>query len=240
MSSSPTVTAPSSPAHDSPRHLRAPIVVLPAAAPAPAATAIETAVREFATTHRQADTARQSDGALIARAQAGDAAAFAVVYDRHAAAAYSLAYRMTHARSSAQDVVQESFLSLWRTDSYRADKGSLRNFVLGIVRNRAIDAMRKEGRRGARERSDEAAVLGLAARDRTDDEVEQREAQRLLRGALAALPEAQQQALELAFFEGLTNAEIAEHLDTPIGTIKGRIRLGLNKLRAEVDPASYR
>ena len=186
------------------------------------------------------DTAHPSDAELLARAHAGDAAAFSVIYDRHAAAAYSLAYRMTHARSSAQDVVQESFLSLWRTDSYNADKGSLRNFVLGIVRNRAIDALRKEGRRGAQERSDDAAVLSLPARDRTDDEVEQRDARRLLRDALCALSEPQRQAVELAFFEGLTQAEIAQRLDTPIGTIKGRIRLGLTKLRAEIDAAAYR
>jgi RNA polymerase sigma-70 factor (ECF subfamily) len=203
-------------------------------------TTAATAARAYADTHRPAKQAWPSDATLLARARAGDAAAFAVVYDRHSAAAYSLAHRMTHARSSAQDVVQESFLSLWRTDSYCADKGSVRNFVLGIVRNRAIDALRKEGRRGALERGDEAAISALSARDRTDDEVEQREDQRLLRGALAALPEAQRRAVELAFFEGLTHAEIAQRLDVPIGTIKGRIRLGLCKLRTEIDAASYR
>jgi len=202
--------------------------------------AAATAVRAYASTRRRAESARRSDAALLAQAHAGDAAAFAVVYDRHAAAAYSLAHRMTHTRSSAHDVVQESFLSLWRTDKYCEDKGSLRNFVLGIVRNRAIDVLRTERRRGTQERSDEAAVLSLSAPDRTDDEVGQREAQRLLRGALASLPEAQRRALELAFFEGLTHAEIAQRLDAPIGTIKGRIRLGLNKLRADIDAASYR
>jgi RNA polymerase sigma-70 factor (ECF subfamily) len=177
---------------------------------------------------------------LLERARAGDATAFAAVYDRHAAAAYSLARRMMQAPSAAQDVVQESFLALWRTDSYRADKGSLRNFVLAIVRNRAIDALRKERRHKAEERADEAAVSSLAASDRTDVEVEQREEQRLLRAAVASLPEAQHRALELAFFEGLTHAEIAVRLDAPIGTIKGRIRLGLEKLSRELDVASYR
>jgi len=162
------------------------------------------------------------------------------VYDRNASAAYSLAYRMVHAQSTAQDVVQESFLALWRTDTYRADKGSVRSFILGIVRNRAIDALRKNRRRTTEERNDEAAVAGLPAADRTDAEVEQREAQRLLRAAIASLPEAQQRALELAFFEGLTHAEIALRLNAPIGTIKSRIRLGLQRLRAEVDGASYR
>jgi RNA polymerase sigma-70 factor (ECF subfamily) len=237
MSSSLVTALPPPAAHDPTRRVGTPVAVLPAvAATATAATAVRTYVGRF----RPADSAQPSDAALLAQARAGDAAAFAVVYDRHAAAAYSLAHRMTHARSTAQDVVQESFLSLWRSDNYCADKGSLRNFVLGIVRNRAIDALRRERRRGTQERSDEAAVAGLSARDRTDEEVEQRDAQRLLRAALASLPETQRRALELAFFEGLTHAEIAQRLDAPIGTIKGRIRLGLTKLRAEIDAASYR
>jgi RNA polymerase sigma-70 factor, ECF subfamily len=233
MSTSLVNTVPASAAQDPPQRGGASREALPVTTPA-------TAARTYASTRRPANTAWPSDAALLAQARAGDAAAFAVVYDRHSAAAYSLAHRMTQARSCAQDVVQESFLSLWRSDSYCAEKGSLRNFVLGIVRNRAIDALRQERRRGAQERSDEAAVAGLPARNRTDDEVEQREVQRLLRGALAALPEPQQRALELAFFEGLTHAEIAQRLDAPLGTIKGRIKLGLNKLRAQIDGASYR
>ena len=233
MSTSLVNAVPASAAPDLPQRADASREALPVTTPA-------TAARAYASARRPANTAWPSDAALLAQARAGDAAAFAVVYDRHSAAAYSLAHRMTQARSCAQDVVQESFLSLWRSDSYCAEKGSVRNFVLGIVRNRAIDALRQERRRGAQERSDEAAVAGLSARDRTDDEVEQREVQRLLRGALAALPEPQQRALELAFFEGLTHAEIAQRLDAPLGTIKGRIRLGLNKLRAQIDGASYR
>jgi RNA polymerase sigma-70 factor, ECF subfamily len=212
----------------------------PAFGEAKPATTAATAVRACLGAPRRADAAQRSDAALLAQAHAGDAAAFAVVYDRHASAAYSLAYRMVRTRSTAQDVVQESFLALWRTDTYRADKGSLRSFVLGIVRNRAIDVLRKDRRRSTEERTDEAALASLPAGDRTDAEVEQREAQRLLRAALAALPEPQQQALELAFFEGLTHAEIALRLDAPVGTIKSRVRLGLQRLREQSDAASYR
>ena len=204
------------------------------------ATTVAAALRAHPTGRRRAKAEQRSDETLLAQAHAGDAAAFGVVYDRHAAAAYSLAYRLVHSRSTAQDVVQESFLALWRTDTYRADKGSVRSFILGIVRNRAIDALRKNRRRTTEERSDEAAVASLPAADRTDAEVEQREAQRLLRAAIASLPEPQQRALELAFFEGLTHAEIALRLNAPIGTIKGRIRMGLQRLRAEVDGASDR
>ncbi|MEA2243719.1 MAG: hypothetical protein QOD24_3275 [Solirubrobacteraceae bacterium] len=187
---------------------------------------------------RPSGGAQPSDTTLLAQARAGDAAAFATVYDRHAAAAYGLARRMMRSTSAAQDVVQEAFISLWRTDSYCAEKGSLRSFVLGIVRNRAIDELRKERRRSDRERSDDTVVARLEAADRTDVEVEQRDSERFLRAALTTLPDAQQRALELAFFGGLTYNEIALRLDEPIGTIKGRIRLGLEKLRAEIEAPS--
>jgi RNA polymerase sigma-70 factor, ECF subfamily len=180
-------------------------------------------------------SAQPSDAVLLEQARAGDAAAFATVYDRHAAAAYGLARRMLHDSTAAQDVVQEAFLSLWRTDCYRAEKGSLRNFVLTIVRNRAIDALRKDGRRRAEERSDDAATARLAAADRTDHEVEQRDTRRLLRAALVTLPDPQHRVLELAFYDGLTHTEIARALNEPVGTIKSRIRLGLQRLRAETE-----
>jgi RNA polymerase sigma-70 factor (ECF subfamily) len=188
---------------------------------------------------RALDSAQPSDAALLTQARAGDASAFATVYDRHAAAAYGLARRMLHDRAAAQDVVQDAFLGLWRTDGYDPERGSVRTFLLGIVRNRAIDLLRKSGRRSVREHSDDTLVLLLSAPERTDVEVDERETQRILRGALAKLPERQQRALDLAFFGGLTHAEIALQLDEPIGTIKSRIRLGLEKLRADVDAAIY-
>ena len=233
MSTSLANAVPTSAAPDLPQRVGALREALPVTTPA-------TAARAYASARQPANTAWPSDAALLAQARAGDTAAFAVVYDRHSAAAYSLARRMTQARSCAQDVVQESFLSLWRSDSYCAEKGSVRNFVLGIVRNRAIDALRQERRRGAQERSDEAAVAGLSARDRTDDEVEQRDTQRLMHAALATLPDAQHRALDLAFFGGLSHTEIAVRLDEPVGTIKSRIRLGLQRLRDEIDLASCR
>ena len=186
-------------------------------------------------TQRATDGAQASDTALLAQARAGDAAAFATVYDRHAGAAYGLARRMLRSPSAAQDVVQEAFISLWRSDSYCAERGSLRNFVLGIVRNRAIDELRRDRRRSEKERSDDTIVARLPATDRTDVEVEQRDSERSLRAALTALPDAQHRALELAFFGGLTHSEIALRLGEPVGTIKGRIRLGLEKLRAEIE-----
>jgi RNA polymerase sigma-70 factor (ECF subfamily) len=189
---------------------------------------------------RSAGAAQPSDASLLEQAQAGDPAAFATIYDRHAAAAYGLARAMLHSGAAAQDVVQEAFLSLWRTTSYRSEKGSLRGFLLAIVRNRAIDVLRRDRRRSADEHDDDTCMSRLAAADRTDLEVEQRETARLLRAALARLPEPQHRALALAYFGGLTHTEIALRLDEPVGTIKGRIRLGLEKLRAEIDAASCR
>jgi RNA polymerase sigma-70 factor, ECF subfamily len=191
-------------------------------------------------TRRALHRVRPSDATLLAQARAGNAAAFATIYDRHAAAAYGLARRMLHNPTAAQDVVQEAFLSLWRSDTYRAEKGSLRGFVLGIVHNRAIDAIRKDRRRSADEACDDTIISRLSADDCTDVEVEQRDTQRLLRAALAKLPDAQHRALDLAFFGGLTHGEIALRLNEPIGTIKGRIRLGVQKLRVEIDPTICR
>jgi RNA polymerase sigma-70 factor (ECF subfamily) len=201
--------------------------------PPPASASVPASMRR-----RSAGATQPSDASLLEQAQAGDPAAFATIYDRHAAAAYGLARRMVHSGTAAQDVVQDAFLSLWRTDSYRSEKGSLRGFLLAIVRNRAIDLLRKDRRRSTEACRDDTSVCHLSATDRTDLEVEQRDTERLLRAALARLPEPQHRALALAYFGGLTHTEIALRLDEPVGTIKGRIRLGLEKLRAEIDAPS--
>ena len=194
--------------------------------------------RPAATRATVVDGAQLSDATLLQRARAGDAAAFATVYNRHAAAAYGLARRMLPSQGAAQDVVQEAFLGLWRTDSYRPEKGSLRGFLLRIVHNRAIDVLRRDRRRRTEEHGDDTVVSRLPAADCTDVEVEQHETQRLLRAALSTLPDGQRRALDLAFFGGLTHTEIALRLDEPVGTIKGRIRLGLEKLRDQIDASS--
>lgn len=181
--------------------------------------------------------ATPSDAALLREARAGDAAAFAAVYARHAAAAHALAQRMLSTRAAADDVVQESFLALWRTDAYRPEQGSLRAFLLQIVRNRAIDVLRADRRRQLDRVGDEALAARLPAADRVDDAVERRETRRLVRAAVAGLPAAQHDAVRLAYFAGLTHSEIASRLQEPIGTVKGRIRLGLRKLRTEIDAA---
>jgi RNA polymerase sigma-70 factor (ECF subfamily) len=181
-----------------------------------------------------------ADEDLMLRVREGDAVAFGAVYDRHSTAAFSLAYRMCGKRSAAEDVVQEAFLSLWRASArYDARRGSVRTFVLGIVHNRAIDALRRSTVHDARRASDEGIEERFAAADRTDAEVARRDQAAEVRSALGQLPADQQKVIELAYFGGFTHTEIAEMIETPLGTVKGRMRLGLEKLRATLsDQAS--
>lgn len=169
----------------------------------------------------------------------GDARAFEVIFDRHGGAAFSLAYRMCGRRALAEDVVQEAFLSLWRSGArYDRTRGSVRSWVLGVVHNRAIDAFRRGAIRESRDVSDERAAERIAARERTEDQVASREDAREVRAALGTLPGEQRRVIELAYFGGFTHSEIADMLSLPSGTVKGRMRLGLAKLRLTLgDPA---
>jgi RNA polymerase sigma-70 factor (ECF subfamily) len=182
------------------------------------------------------DVTLLADEDLMQLVRQGDAAAFEVVYERHATAAFSLAYRMTGTRNVAEDVVQEAFLSLWRSGArYDRTRGSVRTWVLGIVHNRAIDALRRSMVHDRRRASDEGIEERLESRERTDVEAARRDEAREVRTALASLPPEQSRVIELAYFGGFSHTEIASMLDTPIGTVKGRMRLGLQKMRGELN-----
>jgi RNA polymerase sigma-70 factor, ECF subfamily len=184
--------------------------------------------------HDKADAAlrRLADEDLMDHVRNGDAAAFGIVYDRHGAAAYSLAYRMVGRRNQAEDVVQEAFLSVWRASArYDSARGSVRTWVLGIVHNRAIDALRRSTVHDSRRASDEGIEERFEAPERTDAEAARRSEATDVRAALGVLPPDQLKVIELAYFGGFTHSEIAEMLDTPLGTVKGRMRLALEKLR---------
>ena len=158
--------------------------------------------------------------------------AFEAVYERHSGAAFSLAYRMMGTRPMAEDVVQEAFLAMWRSRvRYRPDKGSLRTWTLGIVHHRAIDALRRNLVHDRRRSDSEGAEEREEAPERTDVEALRRDEARTVRAAIGKLPEGQSKVVELAYFGGFTHTEIADMLEMPVGTVKGRMRLALDKLR---------
>jgi RNA polymerase sigma-70 factor, ECF subfamily len=176
---------------------------------------------------------RLADEDLMPLVERKDAAAFELVYDRHGGAAYSLAYRIVGDRASAEDVTQEAFLSLWRSGAkYDRARGSVRTWLLGVVRNRAIDALRRQATRAPTvelelERlPDQGPYTEL-----TDAKALRQEAAREVRGALRMLPADQLKVIELAYFGGLSHSEIAEALGMPLGTVKGRMRLAMEKIR---------
>jgi RNA polymerase sigma-70 factor (ECF subfamily) len=162
--------------------------------------------------------------------------AFEVFYDRHGGVAYSLAYRIVGERGAAEDVTQEAFISIWRSGArYDAARGSVRTWMLGIVRNRAIDALRsKAGKAPKLDFDDDSILEHRPAAEQTESEALERETAQEVRGALGELPGEQAKVIQLAYFGGFSHSEIAGMLGVPLGTVKGRMRLGLEKIRGEL------
>src|SRR5436853_3356767 len=191
--------------------------------------------RRHASVIRSSDIPRLADEELMELVAGGDARAFEAVYDRHGGPAFSLAYRMVGNRVIAEDSTQEAFLSIWRSRlRYQADRGTVRTWVLGIVHHRGIDALRRNLVHDRRRTSAEGIEERHEAPERTDVEAARREEARSVRAALETLPDQQTKVIELAYFGGFTHTQIAEMLDMPIGTVKGRMRLGLEKLRRQL------
>ncbi len=178
------------------------------------------------------DLAARTDMELLQAVAAGDSAAFIAVYDRYNRIAFGLAYRILGDPSLAEEAVQDAFMQVWRraaTFDVR-DGANVRGWVLTIVHHRAIDAHRRSQRHADRQVTlDER--LELRSLVDTWEVVAQRLDGEEVREALDLLPEEQRRAVELAYFGGLTQKEIAEREAAPLGTVKGRLRLGLNKLR---------
>ena len=178
------------------------------------------------------DLRAHADEDLMEMVRGGDSRAFEVVFERHAGAAFSLAYRMCGSRPRAEEVVQEAFLSLWRSGArYNRARGSVRSWLLSVVHNRAIDALRRDLPRDARHVGDEGLAERVQAPELTDVEAERRDDARRVHSALHELPADQRRVIELAYFGGFTHTEIAGMLELPAGTVKGRMRLGLTKMR---------
>jgi RNA polymerase sigma-70 factor (ECF subfamily) len=165
---------------------------------------------------------------LVARVRAGDQQALAELYDRYSNVVYAVALRVLQDASAAEDVLQDIFLQLWRNpDAFDASRGSLTAWLAVISRHRSIDRLRK--RRPETDIEDCVIAGGLDLRDETERSLLIEK----VRGALSVMNPEQRQAMELAFFQGLTHTEIAEKTGEPLGTIKTRIRSGLQQLRAK-------
>ena len=175
---------------------------------------------------------RLADEDLMELVREGESGAFEIIFDRHGDTAYSLAYRMCGSRARAEDVVQDAFLSLWRSGTrYDRTRGSVRSWILSVVHNRAVDTFRREATRSSLQVGDEGLAERLPSGELIEADAERRDDAGRVRGALRDLPVDQREVIELSYFGGFTHLEIAEMLSLPPGTVKGRMRLGLSKLR---------
>lgn len=178
------------------------------------------------------DYGAQSDLVLLRAAAGGDSGAFMALYDRHSRFAFGLAYRVLGEASIAEEAVQDAFMQVWNRAATFEDRGdaNVRGWLLTIVHHRAIDAHRRVARHSDRTTTLDDR-LDLRAIGGTWEDVSARLTAEEMREALDDLPEDQRRAIELAYFGGLTQREIADRESMPLGTVKGRMRLGLNKLR---------
>ena len=174
---------------------------------------------------------RRADARLADRIRSGDAEALGELYDRYASNALATALRVVGGRDEAEDVVHDAFVAVWRKiDRFDAERGSLRGWLMTVVRNRAIDRVRARRTTVDVDDADERSLLRTGPNPTWEDALSSLNAD-VLRTALADLPAEQRRALELAYFEGYTYREVAELTGVPAGTANGRLRLALSKLR---------
>jgi RNA polymerase sigma-70 factor (ECF subfamily) len=180
------------------------------------------------------DNATLSDELLLERIGLGDEASLAVLHERYRLFAHAVAVRILGDGARAEDVVQDAFLAVWRkAPTYAVARGSVRTWLATIVRNRAIDLVRSPRERLARPGHDDAEHLQsmVDPAPLVVDEVVGALDRDLVRAAVDGLPDEQRHAIGLAFFRGLSHSEISEHTGVPLGTVKSRIRLGIQRMR---------
>jgi RNA polymerase sigma-70 factor, ECF subfamily len=177
----------------------------------------------------------RTDEELIADLGRGDAAALGLLYDRYRRLAMAVAYRILDDATAAEDCLQDAFLQVWRNHgSFHPERGSVKSWLLTIVRNAAIDRHRgREGRARQDRPIDEVDYL-LGENDDPFAQAAASMQAEQIQAAIRELPEEQRDAITLAFFHGLTHQEIAERMGVPLGTVKGRMRLGLKKMRQQL------
>lgn len=179
--------------------------------------------------------ARDED--LLLRVGAGDDRAFRELFARYANVAHALAFRLVRQAQVSEEIVQEAFLSVWRSpERYDRTRGSVRAWLMGTVHHRAVDAVRRE--QAQRRRADQAAAMGQGvAEDLTDEVLSAIDLPRerhLVRRALAELPDEQRDVIQQMYFEGMSQSQIAERTGLPLGTVKSRTLLGMRRLRAHL------
>jgi RNA polymerase sigma-70 factor (ECF subfamily) len=181
--------------------------------------------------------AHLSDEALVALVARGDEPALGELYDRVGRVAYGLAYRVLRDERLAEDAVQEGFLALWRTAAaFRAERAKASTWILTLVHRRAVDLVRREERRRTEPLGDEVAA-DAAQTEATEEAAWLRFERERVQAALRQLPDVQREAIELAYYGGFSQSELAERLGVPLGTIKSRMFAGLARLRELLDEA---
>jgi RNA polymerase sigma factor (sigma-70 family) len=181
--------------------------------------------------------AHLSDEALVALVARGDEDALAELYDRVGRIAYGLALRILRDERHAEDAVQEAFLQVWRSAAtFRPERAKASTWVLTLVHRRAVDLVRREERRQTDPLTDDAAGVGGA--EQTDEAAWLRFERERVQTALKQLPDLQREALELAYYGGFSQSELAERLGVPLGTIKSRMFSGLARLRELLDESA--
>lgn len=172
-----------------------------------------------------------SDRELVRQLRAGDADALATLYDRYAPLVYALALKMLQNAAEAEDLTQEAFVNFWQQQKYDPDRGSVSSYLATYTRSRALDRLRVGGGRHTILKKVQR-MAGAASQPPTPlEQADQNDRRQHLRAALDQLPPNEREVLEIAYFEGLSQSQIAERLGIPLGTVKTRSRQGLLRLR---------
>ncbi len=188
------------------------------------------------------DSAHLSDEALLARIMARDARAFEILYDRHARTVYSLILRIVQDAAVAEELLQETFWQVWRKAEQFQSGGPAGAWICRIGRNKALDYLRRAKVRPQKAGPEGERLEQMAAPTDQGVEIQVRQMwdRESVQEALSAIPEEQRQCLEMAYFDGKSQREIAEAMGVPLGTVKTRIRIGLEKLERHLRAAGYR